>query len=101
MLRWILASYIPWSAYVFLIDDEIHSASVALCNSVSEYLNAQNQVPRPDELAALLPMVSEINQEVRALTSLQDGRAGRDYMDVAPYYPWLPGNSTSCMWRFL
>lgn len=67
---------------------------MALCNSVAEYLSAQDHIPRPDELYELLPIVSEINQEVRTLTSSQEGRAGRDYMEVSPYYPWLPGSST-------
>lgn len=63
---------------------------MALYNCVGEHLGAQVML-RPDQLHALLPIVSDINQEIRTLMS-HDGR--RDAVEMAPYYPWLAGGNS-------
>lgn len=68
---------------------------------MGELLNVPGSVHRADDLYAILPIVSEINQEVRTLIPSHDTRSGREAVDMTPYYPWMPsgsGNATSSYW---
>ncbi|WFD30997.1 hypothetical protein MSPP1_002025 [Malassezia sp. CBS 17886] len=76
---------------------QIHAAALALYNCAGEHLDSQSQL-RPDEVYALLPIVSEINQELRTLVSAHDSRSGRDPVELAPYYPWISGNNVPAYW---
>lgn len=75
--------------------ERLHAAALALYNHVGEQISVQNTANRQEDVHALLPFVSDINQEVRTLMSLYDYRAGRDVVDMAPYYPWMSSGSTS------
>lgn len=99
-------SVLPWSAptpspststetnAVYTLE-RLYAAALALYNHVGEQLSNQNTAMRQEDVHALLPFVSDINQEVRTLLSVYDHRAGRDVVDMAPYYPWMPTGSSS------
>lgn len=71
--------------------ERIHAASLALYNYASEHL--ERQIPTAtEELYGLLPIVSEVNQELRSLLAVHEGRPPRDSAEMAPYYPWASGN---------
>lgn len=81
----------PNTLYSF---ERIHAASLALYNYASEHL--ERQLPAaPEELYGLLPIASEISQELRSLLGMHEGRMTRDAADVAPYYPWSSGGSAT------
>ena len=69
----------------------IHAAAVSLCKFSGEHLDTQT-MPRQEDLYGILPLVSEINQEIRTLFPVNEGRPGRDALDMAPYYPWMAGS---------
>ena len=74
--------------------ERIHAASLALYNYASEHL--ERQLPAaPEELYGLLPIASEIGQELRSLLGMHEGRMPRDAADVAPYYPWTSGSGAA------
>ena len=100
------ASVLPWSvptpssstsseANAVYALERLHAAALALYNHVGEQLSVQHSMMRQEDVHTLLPLVSDINQEVRTLMSAYDYRAGRDVVDMAPYYPWMPNSSTS------
>ncbi|WFC95130.1 hypothetical protein MBRA1_001775 [Malassezia brasiliensis] len=84
----------PNTLYSF---ERIHAASLALYNYASEHL--ERQLPAaPEELYGLLPIASEISQELRSLLGMHEGRMARDAADVAPYYPWTSGSAAPPYW---
>ena len=72
--------------------ERIHAASLALYNCVGEHMERQVP-PSADELYSLMPIASEISQELRSLLAVHEGRSGRDPAEGAPYYPWSSGSN--------
>lgn len=67
--------------------DRIHVAALSLYNFSGEHLEAQS-APRQEDLYGILPLISEINQEIRTLIPVNESRVGRDMLDSMPYYSW-------------
>ncbi|WFD43221.1 hypothetical protein MPSI1_001878 [Malassezia psittaci] len=75
--------------------ERIHAASLALYNYASEHLERQMPIV-PEDLYELLPIGSEINQELRSLLAVHEGRTPREAAtEMPPYYPWTSGNGTA------
>ncbi|PKI84393.1 hypothetical protein MVES_001783 [Malassezia vespertilionis] len=75
----------------------IHAATLALCNFCNEHLDSQ-AVPRVEQLYAFTGTAQDINQELRSLIAIQEGRPARDFPEAAPYYPWVAGGAAQPYW---